>query len=245
MAPVPASQQKVAPTHAHPAPEASFERDSDRRPPSSHSRGTSNAVSFVESPAVNRHQVNPFSPPSSIISYSSGADLPSGVPPSPSGLTSRATSIGDFSRMSVYQLGGTGSRPNTAEYGLGANRSSSRLREAFTPPPMRPLTVHSTAPSLKVERARPKSTMLSAGPALHKPWVGTRDPYSRISYFLTYGVMFLGIIAGAVRCYIAWRDVPLIQGNLCLVMDENFDSEEGIFGDNGKFFREVDMSGFG
>jgi hypothetical protein len=57
--------------------------------------------------------------------------------------------------------------------------------------------------------------------------------------------MFLGIIAGAVRCYIAWRDVPLIKGNLCLVMDENFDSEEGIFGDSGTFFREVDMSGFG
>jgi len=28
-------------------------------------------------------------------------------------------------------------------------------------------------------------------------------------------------------------------------MDENFDSDVGIFGDNGKFFREVDMSGFG
>ncbi|TEB25014.1 glycoside hydrolase family 16 protein [Coprinellus micaceus] len=36
-----------------------------------------------------------------------------------------------------------------------------------------------------------------------------------------------------------------MTGNLCPVMDENFDSEDGIFGDNGKFFREVDMSGFG
>jgi len=87
--------------------------------------------------------------------------------------------------------------------------------------------------------------LTAAGPALHKPWIGTRDPYSRIAYFLTYGVMFLGIIGGAVRCYIAWRDVPLIKGNLCLVMDESFDSEDGVFGDNGKFFREVDMSGFG
>ena len=28
-------------------------------------------------------------------------------------------------------------------------------------------------------------------------------------------------------------------------MDEDFDSADGILGENGKFFREVDMSGFG
>ena len=57
--------------------------------------------------------------------------------------------------------------------------------------------------------------------------------------------MFLGIVAGVVRCYTGWYDVPLIKGNLCVVMDENFDSDDGVFGPNGKFFREVDMSGFG
>ena len=30
-----------------------------------------------------------------------------------------------------------------------------------------------------------------------------------------------------------------------MVLEENFDSEEGLFGDNGTFFREVDMSGLG
>jgi hypothetical protein len=57
--------------------------------------------------------------------------------------------------------------------------------------------------------------------------------------------MFLGIAAGAVRCFLGWRGVHVLKGNLCPVMDEQFNSEEGMFGENGKFFREVDMSGFG
>lgn len=73
----------------------------------------------------------------------------------------------------------------------------------------------------------------------------TRDPYSRLAYFITYAVMLLGIGAGAIRCYFGWKDVSLLSGNLCPVLDETFDSDVGVFGDNGKFFREVDMSGFG
>jgi hypothetical protein len=58
-------------------------------------------------------------------------------------------------------------------------------------------------------------------------------------------MVLLGLLLGGVRIFFGWRDVQLLQGNLCLVMDENFDSEVGIFGDNGKFFREVEMGGFG
>jgi hypothetical protein len=97
----------------------------------------------------------------------------------------------------------------------------------------------------KIERDRPKSTMLVPTLSLQKPWLQERDPYQRLSYIITYGVMFLGIAAGAIRCYFGFKDVPMLSGNLCSVLDENFDSEEGLFGDNGKFFREVDMSGFG
>lgn len=97
----------------------------------------------------------------------------------------------------------------------------------------------------KVKPTRHKSTMLSSKGTLEKPWLKERDPYSRIAYFITYGVMLIGIACGAIRCYFGWRNVPLIKGNLCLVLDEEFDSENGVFGDNGTFFREVDMSGFG
>jgi hypothetical protein len=37
-----------------------------------------------------------------------------------------------------------------------------------------------------------------------------------------------------------------MKGNLCIVLDENFErAEEAILGEGGTFFREVDMSGFG
>lgn len=99
--------------------------------------------------------------------------------------------------------------------------------------------------SVKIERERAKSTMLTPDAVIPKPWLSTRDPYQRISYFLTYVVVLLGFLLGGVRIFFGWRDVKLMQGNLCLVMDESFDSDVGIFGDNGKFFREVEMSGFG
>jgi len=109
------------------------------------------------------------------------------------------------------------------------------------------MTIYSTVqPSVaKIQRERPKSTMLASTSTLQKPWLTSRDPYHKLAYFITYGVMFLGIAAGAVRCYFGWTSVPLLSGNLCMVLDENFDTEEGLFGDNGTFFREVDMSGFG
>lgn len=87
--------------------------------------------------------------------------------------------------------------------------------------------------------------MLTTEKVIDKPWVHTRDPYSRVAYFLTYGVLFLGFAAGAVKCYFDWNSILMIKGNLCPVLDEDFSSDEGVFGDNGKFFREVDMSGFG
>ncbi|KAG6856109.1 hypothetical protein H0H87_007361, partial [Tephrocybe sp. NHM501043] len=232
--------------------------------PQSHSRTTSGAISYVETPPITPRTTsfvtptNPFSPPESIISFGSSAvDSPAQTPghhphnnssshfPFPdatprSGVTSRATSVADLGRFS----GNFSSRPSTADF--QSNRgSTTRLREAFASPPPRPLTMMSVAPVAKVERARPKSTMLAAKGTLEKPWIEERDPYSRIAYFITYGVMLIGIACGVVRCYTGWRDVPLINSNLCLVLDENFDSEDGVFGDNGKFFREVDMSGFG
>ena len=135
------------------------------------------------------------------------------------------------------------SRPTSCS----ARPLSVRSREAFASPRTRPMTIYSTVqPSIaKVHRERPKSTMLTPTSTLEKPWLTSRDPYHRFAYFITYGFMFLGIAAGVVRCYFGWMSVPLLSGNLCLVLEENFDSDEGLFGDNGTFFREVDMSGFG
>ncbi|TFK38507.1 GH16 beta-1,3-glucan recognition protein [Crucibulum laeve] len=230
----------------------------------SHSRTTSGAVSYDSPPITPRsftfgNVANPFSPPASVASFSSPDHTPIGTPaihshqsqphyPFPdvtprSGITSMSTSVADLSRSSSSYFG---SRPGTADYAGSARPSSARIREAFASPKTRPLTMYSAAQpaAARVQRERPKSTMLTSTSSLHKPWMTERDPYSRLAYFLTYGVMLLGVAAGVIRCYTGWQDVPLL-GNLCLVMDENFDTDEGVFGDNGKFFREVDMSGFG
>lgn len=59
--------------------------------------------------------------------------------------------------------------------------------------------------------------------------------------------MFLGILAGAVRCFFGWRSVPLLpESSLCVVLDQNFDhGEQDVFGEHGTFVREVEMGGFG
>ncbi|KAG6890189.1 hypothetical protein C0995_010894 [Termitomyces sp. Mi166 len=241
--------------------QGSSDAESDRQP-QPHSRTTSGAVSYVETPPITPRNTtfgntaNPFSPPGSTFSFGSSAiESPIHTPshhaqnsstshfPFPdtrSGATSRATSVVDLGRFS----GNFSSRPSTADF--QSNReSTTRLREAFTSPPPRPLTMMSTAPTAKVKPTRHKSTMLSSKGTLQKPWLEERDPYSRVAYFITYGVMLIGVACGAIRCYFGWKNVPLIKGNLCLVLDEEFGSEEGVFGDNGTFFREVDMSGFG
>ncbi|KAF8892034.1 concanavalin A-like lectin/glucanase domain-containing protein, partial [Mucidula mucida] len=92
---------------------------------------------------------------------------------------------------------------------------------------------------------RPKSTMLVDATALHKPWLEKKDRRARVAYLLTYSFAFLGIAAAAIKCYFDWQSVSMMSGNLCRVLEENFDTDEGIFGDDGIFFREVDMSGFG
>jgi len=146
-----------------------------------------------------------------------------------------SASIGDIAELSRW----------SSAYGNGYNLDSHR-RETFSFPKTRPMTMHSVVQSsVKIERERAKSTMITPDAIIPKPWMSTRDPYQRISYILTYLIVILGFLLGGVRIFFGWRNVKLMQGNLCMVMDENFDSDIGIFGDNGKFFREVEMSGFG
>ncbi|KAJ3902499.1 GH16 beta-1,3-glucan recognition protein [Lentinula edodes] len=219
-------------------------------------------VTYVETPPVTPRSLtfsmaaNPFSPPASVLSF--GDQTPMATPgahndshyPFPearprSGLTSVANSVADLPRMSssIY----SSSRPTTSSLSDSPHASSrhlsGRLREAFAAPSSRPLTIHSALAPAKSKRDRPKSTMLTTAP--NKPWLSSRDPYARIAYSLTYGMIFVGVVVSAVKCFLDYRNVPMITGNLCMVLNEDFSSEDGVFGDNGTFFREVDMSGFG
>lgn len=92
---------------------------------------------------------------------------------------------------------------------------------------------------------RMKSYMMADPNNIPKPWTDKPNPRAKIAYFLTYAVIFIGLAGGIVQCYFNYAHAQLDRKPLCLVMEENFDSEEAVFGENGSFNREVNMDGFG
>ena len=168
---------------------------------------------------------SPFTPPASVISFSSIGEVV-------------ATGFGD----AQHRLSPPNSVANSA-VDL-QHRHSAPPREPFSSPRPRPPTVmypigqHDIRSRL-LRRKRPASTMLSG--ELTKPWLGKKDKAARISYFLTYSMLLLGFVASGLRCYFAWTRVPLL-GQLCLVMEDDFDSNEL---DTSVWMREADMGGFG
>ncbi|KAK1232557.1 hypothetical protein PQX77_004315 [Marasmius sp. AFHP31] len=66
-----------------------------------------------------------------------------------------------------------------------------------------------------------------------------RDSYKRIAYFITSPVAFPDIAGGAIKCYFDYKNLPFETRNLCPVLDESLDSSDGVFGDKGKLFSEV------
>ncbi|KAF9039187.1 concanavalin A-like lectin/glucanase domain-containing protein [Panaeolus papilionaceus] len=254
---------KLAPPSAKVASEGSLDQDATSQRVSQHSRSTSGNTSInVESPPVTPRSLTFNAPRTSFSSHSRpfyipGSEQQTSVTPgasqavgngfpfpdvsnsSLSGINSVSTSVADLHKTASQFYGRTDSR-------AGSRPTSSRSREAFTLPRPRPTTMYSSvvAPT-KVERERQKSTMLVEGTVLEKPWTEKRDPATRWSYLITWAALLIGVIGGAARCFFGYMEVPILPGNMCVVMDENFDSADGVFGDNGKFFREVDMSGFG
>lgn len=186
--------------------------------------------------------------------YDSAGSIPTRSKPS------NASSISEpgVPRQNVTIVDRTDSVPrNLSYYGSGhaprPSRASSaiRLRESFAAPPARPMTTFSNAPSVAtsigpIKGKRIKSTLLEDTSILEKPWLKKKDPYSRIAYLLTYAAAFLGVIASAVRCYLGYKSVQLISGNLCMVLDEDFNSDTNtVFGSGGKWFREIELGGYG
>jgi hypothetical protein len=205
---------------------------------------------------------NPFSPPANIVISSTpgSEDCSPLTTPTVNGFGASSHVLFPDGRSNMVpsrfnsslrgsSIYGTGSRPGTAEFSYHSRSGSGiPLRESFTAPPSRSGTVLSTTlPVIKVTRDRMRSTMLSMTDPVSKPWLDEkRDPFSRIAYLVTYGVMFLGVIAGAARCYFGLKSVPLITSNLCMVLDEQFEgTDDSVFGQNGKWLREVQMDGYG
>ncbi|OJT11698.1 Beta-1,3-glucan-binding protein [Trametes pubescens] len=131
----------------------------------------------------------------------------------------------------------------------GANDSSSSTarspaRSSFMPPrPLRRSTLHESTTASRVSvvprvRRMMRTTMLTG--AIEKPWLSEKDRMVSISHWLVYFIAFLGVAGSAIRCYFAYVQTPIL-GNVCLVMEDNFDT----FDTDTKWMREVSMSGFG
>ncbi|KIK81340.1 glycoside hydrolase family 16 protein [Paxillus rubicundulus Ve08.2h10] len=224
-----------------------FIGDDGRAERSSHHPQLSLSSSSVLSRPSTPGTPNPFSPPASVRNFDvSSQESPPPIPPIPGDEPTLRHGVHiaprtEFPRTSSYY--GVGRPANLPS----RNSSRIRLRETFAAPPPRSLIAHSAAPSLVPKKAkRMRSTLLEDPSTLEKPWVTHKDPFARVAYFLTYGVAFLGIVASAVRCYFGYKSVPMIHGNLCMVLDEEFDTDTNtVFGSGGKWFREVELGGFG
>ncbi|KAJ7226493.1 concanavalin A-like lectin/glucanase domain-containing protein [Mycena haematopus] len=207
---------------------------------------------------------NPFSPPASVLSFSASpfntpGDTPAQTPghnPSGSGSgypfpnlspgSTRASSLVDVPR--AFSTASASASSNNVDAGTGRPTK----REAFASPPARPLTIYAAPSTARLRRGRPKSTAILLNTTLVKPWVGTRDPRSRVAYWITYATICLGLAGGALRAYTGYTSVLLLHSPLCPVLLEDFSNTttdqlfgSGVAGEGGVFFREVDASGFG
>ncbi|KAF8891406.1 ectomycorrhiza-upregulated GH16 glucan endo-1,3-beta-glucosidase precursor [Infundibulicybe gibba] len=145
--------------------------------------------------------------------------------------SSRPSSVRSPANSSIYES----SAPRTPN-------ETTTFSHAITSLPA--ATGQSTA-LLKPKAARMRSHMLPDDKPMPKPWNDAPNPRASFAYYLTYFVIMLGLAGGAVQCWWNYTHVLLDKQPLCMVLEENFDSEESVFGENGTFFREVNMDGFG
>ena len=132
----------------------------------------------------------------------------------------------------------TGNQP----YTFSSARSSFRISTSNAIPAQGPAN-ENAAQKPKVPRMR--SHMLSDSNPIEKPWKNIKTTRAIVSYWIVYFIIFLGIAGGAFQCYWTYINVPLDKQPLCIVLDENFDNEDAVFGPGGTFLREVNMDGFG
>lgn len=222
----------------------------DTSPPTSPQDSVSHVSNPFSTPA--HEQVNPFSPPASVVEFSvHGDQAPVGFA---SGVVGGAVIGGQhFPFPELHQRVSAVSSVQASWVDLRHSRTASTaagVRDTFTSPPRLPLAIlqpHAAVTDTGVlakrsMRPRPRSTMLSLSDPIQKPWLTSKNPTARLAYFLTYSMMFLGVIAGTLQIYFSWKAVPLL-GRQCLVLDEQFEGDQ--LDTEGVWLREADMGGFG
>ncbi|KAM5543724.1 hypothetical protein V8D89_002341 [Ganoderma adspersum] len=75
-----------------------------------------------------------------------------------------------------------------------------------------------------------------------KPWLGQHDWRDRASWWVTFAMIVLGVGAAGVLCFFGWNSVQMLtDSELCMVLDENFDSLDL----QNTWTRDVELGGFG
>lgn len=143
-------------------------------------------------------------------------------------------------------------RPSTS-----GTTSSSRSATDFSPPqsssgsvsdkePIRSVAFHLEDINRAMKgggaQKRMRSSMLAEGEEVPKPWLSAKTTRARLSYWLTFGVALLGVVASFFRIFYGVRTVQLLEGNLCMVLDDDFNGPDI---DKSVWSWEVEMDGFG
>lgn len=183
------------------------------------------------------------------ISTATPSSSPPVTPRNPyqrSHLPSFAANFSPVSRSGIqssYLTGDVSERSSIAEAnrpgtGISSVSPSVVTRDSYMSPPVRQSAVYQ---SLQPTKPPPKytkpSTMLTGG--IEKPWKSKNNSRMRFAYWITYATAALGIVAGALRCFFGWRNVPRL-GNLCQVMEDEFDTLNLDI-----WSRDIELGGFG
>ncbi|KAF6763686.1 glucan 1,3-beta-glucosidase [Ephemerocybe angulata] len=130
-------------------------------------------------------------------------------------------------------------------YGFSSARSSAARMSSATNSNSVYGVVPNSVSVLRHKAPRMKSHMLKEGEEVPKPWTEKKNPRAAISYWMVWFVFFLGVGGGAFQCYVQYKGVRIDKQPLCMVLDEQFDNPDKVFGEGGTFYREVSMDGFG
>ncbi|KIK67729.1 glycoside hydrolase family 16 protein [Collybiopsis luxurians FD-317 M1] len=143
-----------------------------------------------------------------------------------------------------------GSRNNSttfrAPFLSPASRPSSNV---WTPPtyPTHPNSPNASSTALaitpRVKQPLQSTLLLEKIPKEEKPWLSKSAPRERLSYFLTFLGIFLGLAGAALLCYFDLSDLDLLdESSLCTVFYDDFSS--GSL-DTSTWKRTVELGGFG
>ena len=164
---------------------------------------------------------------------------------------SRTSSSNSIYRASVGANLALESRPTTPvasfrpPFLAPSSRPSSSL---WSPPAYNSQLISSNASTTALNNlSKPKpplpSTRLSAPiEKSEKPWLSKREPGTMAAYWTTFFFIFLGLGGAAVLCWQGVTNVPLLKQKLCLVLSEDFSSQEL---DTSTWTKDVELGGFG